>query len=91
MGDLKTFVKNIVRDVIKTDYPSMDCMHPVPARITSVQQQDVTHCYTVKLLDKHDGEELPHLVSDQVYQEGDEVVIQFVAGIHPYIVGRWYG
>lgn len=89
MSDLKTFVKKTVREVLKTDYPSMDKMHSIPARVTDVQQQDGTYRYTVKPLDADTG--IPNLVSDQIYRTGDAVVIQFVEGIYPYIIGRWYG
>lgn len=89
MGDLKTFVKNIVRDVIKTDYPAMDKMHSMIARVTSMQEQGGIYRYTVRLLEGNT--ELPNLVSEQVYQTGEDVVIQFVSGIYPYIIGRWYG
>ncbi|WP_283681210.1 hypothetical protein [Parablautia sp. Marseille-Q6255] len=92
MGDLNTFVKKIVRELLKTDYPAMDKMHSMIARVTSVQQQGEAghyHCYTVRVLE--DNTELPNLISEQVYQKGDVVVIQFVSGIYPYIVGRWYG
>lgn len=88
MGDLKTFVKKIVKDVLKTEYPALDKMHSMTARVTGVQQQGEIYRYTVRLLKSNT--ELPNLVSDQVYQNGDAVVIQFVAGINPYIIGRWY-
>lgn len=92
MGDLRTFVKKIVQDMMKTEYPAMDKMHSMIGRVTSVQQQGKTyhyHCYTVRLLE--DDTELPNLMSEQVYRVGDVVVIQFISGIYPYIVGRWYG
>lgn len=89
MGDLRTFVKKIVRDMMKTEYPVMDKMHSMIARVTGVQQQGETYRYTVRLLE--DNTELPNLVSNQAYQAEDAVVIQYVAGIYPYIIGRWYG
>lgn len=89
MGDLKTFVKKIVKDMLKTEYPVMDKMYSVIARVTSIQEQGNTYRYTVRLVE--DNTELPNLISDQVYQKGENVVIQFVSGIYPYIVGRWYG
>ena len=89
MGDLKTFVKKVVEDVLNTKYPAMDKMHSMTARITSVKQQEGIYRYTARLLDGDIG--LPNLVSDQAYQTGDAVVVQFVAGTYPYIVGRWYG
>ncbi len=89
MGDLKTYVKKIVQDVIKTNYSAMDKMHSMIAQVTDIQREAETYRYTVRLLE--DKTELPNLVSDKVYQKGDTVVIQFVEGIYPYIVGRWYG
>lgn len=89
MADLKTFVKKTVRDVLKTDYPAMDNMLSRTARVTGVMQQGGIYHYTVRLIE--DNTELPNLISDQVHQTGDVVVVQFVAGINPYIVGRWYG
>ena len=89
MGELKTFVKKIVRDILKTEYPAMDKMHSMIARIIWVQQQKGTYRYTVRLLE--DNTELPNLVSDQVDQTGEAVIIHFVAGSYPYIIGRWYG
>lgn len=89
MGDLRTFVKKIVRDTMKTEYPAMDKMHSMTARVTGVRQQGDTYRYTVRLLEGNT--EFLNLVSEQVYQIGEAVVIQFVAGIYPYIIGRWYG
>ena len=89
MGDLRTFVKKIVTDMLKTEYPAMDKMHSMTVWVTGVQQQGETYRYTVRLLE--DNTELPNLISDQVYHVGDAVVIQFVSGIYPYIIGRWYG
>lgn len=88
MGDLRTFVKKNIRDVMKEEYPVMNKIHSRIAFVTSVQKQGDTNRYTVRL--PEDNTELPNLISDQIYQRGDAVVIQFVAGIYPYIIGRWY-
>lgn len=95
MADIRTFVKNIVREVLKAEYPMIGRMHCVTARIKEVRHSANIFYYTVRPLDETGNEdlmaaELPNLASDQEYSVGDTVVIQYVAGIHPYLVGRWY-
>ena len=96
MGDLKTFVKKTVMEILQTLYPSMDKMHSIAAKVTDVQQQGDLRKYTVKPLSGTGNTDtaqmsIPNLLSDQTYQKGDDVIIQYVDGRYPYIIGRWYG
>lgn len=96
MVDIRNFVKSVVRSVIKTEYPHARRPGSVLAKITNAEHMDDSlQRYTLRILDKagnEDGQmpEIPNVISDRYYQEGNIVVIQYVNGLYPYISGRWY-
>lgn len=96
MGDLRTFVKSIVRSVIKTEYSHVCRPGSVLARVTCAEhREDGIYSYSLKVLDQNGNDdgtapEVPGVLSDGAYEQGNKVVIQYVDGRYPYIAGRWY-
>lgn len=97
MGDLKTFVKNIVHEVIKSDYPNARTPANVIAMIKEKEAVDSGYRYTIRVLDRYGNEdigipEIPQVISEDEYEVGTKIVAANIQGlIQPYIVGRWYG
>lgn len=95
MSDIKTFVKNVVREVIKTEYPHARRPGIVRAKIkSSVQTGSGRNKYTLKILDlngneERDAPEIPEIFSNAEYHQGEIVVVGYVNGILPCILGRW--
>lgn len=95
MSDIKTFVKNVIREVIKTDYPHARRPGIVTAKIKrSVMVGPGRNKYTVKILDLQGNEEMdvpeiPEIFSEGEYHENEVVVVGYVNGILPCILGRW--
>lgn len=97
MGDLKTFVKNMVHEVIKSDYPSARTPANVVAVVKDQKKTADRYQYVLRILDAQGNEdqtiaEIPKVISDQAYEPGTKVVAANIRGlIQPYIIGRWYG
>lgn len=94
MGDLKTFVKKTVYEVLKEEYPMLEFAGCEIGCVKEVHNISGKYCYTVRILDTNGQEdrnrsEMPGLVSDQAYNIGEQVVILYVYGTRPYIAGRW--
>lgn len=97
MGDLKTFVKNMVHEVIKSDYPNARTPANVVAVVKDRKKVEGRYHYVLRILDAYGNEdqtiaEIPKVVSEQAYESGMKVVVANIRGlIQPYIIGRWYG
>lgn len=97
MGDLKTFVKNMVHEVIKSDYPSARTPANAIAVVKDQKKIEDRYQYVLRILDAYGNEdqtiaEIPKVVSEQSYGLGTKVVVANIRGlIQPYIIGRWYG
>lgn len=94
MADLREFVKQVVRDMMKTEYPHARRPSCVAAKIIRARQEEENYHYTLRLLDSIGNEdttlpEVPYVFSDGIYKEGEKVVVVYVNGQMPFIIGRW--
>ena len=94
MADLKNFVKNVIHEVLKTDYPALTSASCEAGCVKRASGAEGRYIYTVRVLDANgredpDRAELTGILSDQEYHEGDVVVLLYVSGARPYIAGRW--
>lgn len=94
MSDLRAFVKQVIRDMIKTEYPYVSRPACAAAKVTRAIPGEERHGYTLRILDMNGNEdpkvpEIPSVMSDGIYTEGDKVVVVYVNGQTPFIVGRW--
>lgn len=94
MADLKTFVKNVVEEILKTKYPYM--LHPAIAvgEVVSAVPAEEGYVYTVRVL-QSDGEadnaypEIPNVWSDVKYDVGSHIAVAFFDGTTKlYVMGR---
>lgn len=97
MSDLKTFVKNIVIEIIKREFPSARTPACMTARILDRKEKNGIYEYVIRFTDGNGNAdaafpEIPEVKSEQLYEIGEEVTAVNIRGeIHPAIVGRWYG
>lgn len=95
MGDLREFVKQVVRDVIKTEYPHARRPACTAAKVIRAKEKGKYYSYTLKPVDRNgqaslDMPEIPHVISDGVYDVGEKVALIYINGQSPYIIGRWH-
>lgn len=96
MSDLKTFVRNIVMDIIKKEFPSARIPACMTARILDRKDKDGFCEYVIRYTDGNGNAdtafpEIPEVKSETVYEVGEEVSVMNVRGeICPFIVGRWH-
>lgn len=85
---LEETIKNVVKKVIRTEYPQ--CVRPVMlrAKVSKVEPDG----YRLIILDEELNRdtqypEIPKVKSSAIYEKGDTVVITFINGKDAYIVG----
>lgn len=96
MGDLKTFVKKVVEEMISKDYTYLKQPPCRLAIVKDVKKRGDLYVHVIRLLDKQGNEdagvpEIPDVISDTMYQPGERVVVLCVEGVvQVHISGRWY-
>lgn len=96
MSDLNTFVKKVLDELIKTNYPNAATPANVVAVIKNKKADGSVYRYTIRVIDRNGNEdqevpEIPEVISENEYQVGEKVVAANVQGIiQPYIIGRWH-
>ena len=83
MADLKTFVKNIVEEVLKNKYPYVLRPSTAVGRVVATASVKEGYIYTVCILDP-DGEEdpeypeIPNVWSNVKYEVGNNIAVAFL-------------
>lgn len=95
MGDLRAFVKQVIRDVIKTEYPHARRPACTAAKVIRASAEGKHYSYTLKPVDRNgqassEMPEIPGVISEGVYEAGEKVALVYINGQSPYIIGRWY-
>lgn len=83
MADLKTFVKNIVEEVLKTKYPYVLRPSMAVGQIVAAVPVEEGYIYTVCILTsdgKEDPEypEIPNVWSNVKYEVGNNIAVAFL-------------
>lgn len=92
---LNEFVKNVVEEMIKAQYPHLRYPSVMYAEVVRCTASGAKYKATLRLADKagrirYDMAEIPAVVTNQEYQPGDFVVVAMPYGeiSGPYIIGK---
>lgn len=97
MPNLKTFVKNIVEEMIKTKYAHLKRPAAMEAEITKIEMADKNngvYSYAIRILDNNGKRndsipEIPGIKCDNPYDLGERVTVIDLYGLmQPFIVGK---